>query len=48
MSGNAQKPDGGILSAEIGSLSLEFTRLSELTGDAKFFDAVQRISDRFD
>ncbi|KAJ4294058.1 hypothetical protein N0V90_007747 [Kalmusia sp. IMI 367209] len=33
------------LSAEIGSLSLEFTRLTQLTGDGKYYDAVQRISD---
>jgi mannosyl-oligosaccharide alpha-1,2-mannosidase len=33
------------LSAELGSLSLEFTRLTQLTGDAKYYDAVQRISD---
>jgi mannosyl-oligosaccharide alpha-1,2-mannosidase len=43
-----QKPDDGVLVAELGSLSLEFTRLSQLTGDPKFFDAVQRISDRFE
>jgi mannosyl-oligosaccharide alpha-1,2-mannosidase len=30
--------------AELGSLSVEFTRLSQLTGDAKYYDAVQRIS----
>jgi len=48
MSGDTQKPDDGVLAAEIGSLSLEFTRLSQLTGDAKFFDAIQRISDRFE
>ena len=35
---------GDTLVAEIGSLSLEFTRLSQLTGDMKFFDAVQRIT----
>ncbi len=34
--------------AEIGSLSLEFTRLSQLTGDLKYFDAVQRIMNEFD
>jgi mannosyl-oligosaccharide alpha-1,2-mannosidase len=34
--------------AEIGSLSLEFTRLSQLSGDMKYFDAVQRIMDVFD
>lgn len=33
------------LSAELGSLSLEFTRLTQLTGDAKYYDAIQRISD---
>ena len=33
------------LLAEFGSLSLEFTRLSQLTGDNKWFDAVQRLSD---
>lgn len=34
-------------SAELGTLSLEFTRLSKLTGDPKYYDAVQRISDLF-
>ncbi|XHG05720.1 hypothetical protein AWENTII_008933 [Aspergillus wentii] len=34
------------LLAEIGSLGLEFTRLSQITGDAQYFDAVQRIADR--
>lgn len=37
-----------VLVAEIGSLSLEFSRLSQLTGDSKYYDAVQRISDVFD
>lgn len=36
------------LSAELGSLSLEFTRLSQLTGDPKYFDAIQRITDQFE
>jgi mannosyl-oligosaccharide alpha-1,2-mannosidase len=36
------------LSAEIGSLTLEFTRLSQLTKDSKYFDAVQRISDELE
>lgn len=31
------------VSASIGSLSLEFTRLSQLTGDLKFFDAINKI-----
>lgn len=37
-----------ILVAEIGSLTLEFTRLSQLTRDNKYFDAVQRITDVFE
>ncbi|KAI9888677.1 MAG: hypothetical protein M1814_006532 [Vezdaea aestivalis] len=36
------------LVAEVGSLSIEFTRLSQLTGNPKYFDAVQRISDAFE
>lgn len=31
------------ISANVGSLSLEFTRLSQLTGDPKFFDAISRV-----
>jgi hypothetical protein len=34
--------------SEIGSLSLEFTKLSQLTGEMKYYDAVQRISDAFE
>lgn len=34
--------------SELGSLTLEFTHLSQLTGDLKYYDAVQRISDAFD
>jgi mannosyl-oligosaccharide alpha-1,2-mannosidase len=37
-----------VLSAEIGSLTLEFTRLTQLLGDPRYFDAVQRIMDVFD
>ena len=33
--------------AELGSLSLEFTRLSQMTDDPKYYDAVQRISNVF-
>jgi mannosyl-oligosaccharide alpha-1,2-mannosidase len=36
------------LVSELGSLSLEFTRLAQLTGDAKYYDAVQRIGDQFE
>ncbi|KAH0541835.1 hypothetical protein FGG08_003718 [Glutinoglossum americanum] len=44
--GNEQEALEKTLLAEIGSLSLEFTRLSQLTRDPKFFDAVQRITDQ--
>lgn len=33
------------LLAEFGSLTVEFTRLAQLTGDNKYFDAVQRITE---
>ncbi|BFZ59148.1 hypothetical protein YB2330_000152 [Saitoella coloradoensis] len=33
------------VAAELGSLTLEFTRLAQLTGQDKFFDAVQRVTD---
>lgn len=36
------------LLAELGSLTVEFTRLSQLTGDLKYFDAVQRIAEEMD
>ncbi|KAL9112531.1 MAG: hypothetical protein Q9227_003102 [Pyrenula ochraceoflavens] len=36
------------LIAELGSLSLEFTRLSQLTEDNKYFDAIQRITDHLE
>jgi len=34
-----------MLIAEIGSLTLEFTRLSQVSGDPRYYDAVQRIMD---
>ena len=43
-----QEAGENTLIAEIGSLTLEFTRLSQLTGDPKYYDAIQRISDVFD
>ena len=46
--GEKQEASEGCLIAEIGSLDLEFTRLAQLTGDAKFFDAIQRITDVLD
>lgn len=35
------------MAADLGSLTLEFTRLAQLTTDHRYFDAVQRISDLF-
>ncbi|KIW02077.1 uncharacterized protein PV09_06571 [Verruconis gallopava] len=43
-----QEAPSHALAAEIGSLTLEFTRLSQLTGNPKYFDAVQRISDELE
>jgi mannosyl-oligosaccharide alpha-1,2-mannosidase len=41
--GKSQVTHDNVLLAEIGSFSLEFIRLSILTGDPKWYDAVQRI-----
>lgn len=46
--GNPQKAPTQVLVSEIGSLSLEFTKLSQLTGEMKYYDAVQRVSDAFE
>ncbi|CZR64406.1 probable class I alpha-mannosidase [Phialocephala subalpina] len=46
--GKAQEANDNVLVSEPGSLSLEFTRLSQVSGDAKYYDAVQRIMDTFD
>ena len=42
--GIKQEAGENSLIAELGSLTLEFTRLSQLTSDPKFFDAIQRIT----
>lgn len=46
--GQRQEAGESVLVAELGSLSVEFTRLSQLTKDPKYFDAVQRITNHFD
>ncbi|PQE06283.1 class I alpha-mannosidase protein [Rutstroemia sp. NJR-2017a BBW] len=46
--GSSQEAGDNVLESEIGSLTLEFTRLSQITGDPKYYDAVQRITDVFD
>lgn len=38
----------GVLVAEIGSLSLEFTRLAQLTHSDKWYDCIERIMQVFD
>ena len=43
-----QEAGENTLIAELGSLTLEFTRLSQLTGDPKYFDAIQRITNTLD
>lgn len=34
--------------AEIGSLSVEFTRLAQITKEAKYYDAIARVTNEFD
>ena len=42
------EPAENTILAELGSLTLEFTRLSQLTSDPKYFDAIQRITDHME
>lgn len=46
--GGKQVADDTVLVAEIGSLSMEFTHLSQLTGDMRFYDATDRITKLFE
>ncbi|KAI9712087.1 MAG: hypothetical protein M1820_001796 [Bogoriella megaspora] len=46
--GDEQEAGTNIPIADIGSLSMEFTRLSQLTGDPKYYDAIQRIYNAID
>ena len=46
--GAIQEAGDSVLVSEIGSLTLEFTRLSQVTGDPRYYDAVQRIMDMFE
>ncbi|KAJ9622474.1 hypothetical protein H2203_006698 [Taxawa tesnikishii (nom. ined.)] len=45
---HAQLAHDQSLVAEIGSLTLEFTRLSQATSDSRWYDAVHRIMQAFD
>jgi mannosyl-oligosaccharide alpha-1,2-mannosidase len=40
---NDHLPSKSIVLAVLGSLTLEFTRLTQITGNAKYYDAVQRV-----
>ncbi|KIX06022.1 uncharacterized protein Z518_03996 [Rhinocladiella mackenziei CBS 650.93] len=46
--GGEVEPSTNTLLAELGSLTVEFTRLSQLTGDLKYFDVVQRITEEME
>ena len=46
--GERQSAPSWMLVSELGSFSLEFTHLSQLTGDSRWFDAIQRITKLFD
>ncbi|KAF2466488.1 seven-hairpin glycosidase [Lindgomyces ingoldianus] len=46
--GKAQVADETVLVAEIGSLTMEFSRLSQLTNDPKWYDAISRIMEVFE
>jgi mannosyl-oligosaccharide alpha-1,2-mannosidase len=43
-----QLAEESVLGAELGSFILEFTRLSQITGDPKYFDAAQRVMEVFE
>jgi mannosyl-oligosaccharide alpha-1,2-mannosidase len=40
--------ENGVIVAQIGSLSLEFIRLSQVTGDPKYTDAIQKITNQLE
>ncbi|RDW85195.1 alpha-1,2-mannosidase-5 [Coleophoma cylindrospora] len=40
---NRWEGENGVLIAQIGSLSLEFTRLSQLTGNRKYYDGISKV-----
>ncbi|BCS23770.1 glycoside hydrolase family 47 protein [Aspergillus puulaauensis] len=46
--GESQAPAANGIIAELASSSLELTRLSQLTGDMRYFDAISRITDTLD
>ncbi|EME77585.1 glycoside hydrolase family 47 protein [Pseudocercospora fijiensis CIRAD86] len=47
-SSNGHRASTRVVMAELGTLSLEFTRLAQLTKEPKYYDAVARITDAFE
>lgn len=45
--GSGLKVESAVVSASPGTLSLELTRLSQITGDPKYYDAISRVMDVF-
>ncbi|KAI5361428.1 Putative glycoside hydrolase family 47, six-hairpin glycosidase-like superfamily [Septoria linicola] len=45
---NGHRASTRVVLAELGTLSLEFTRLSQLTKEPKYYDAIARITDAFE
>ena len=45
---NPHRASTRVVLAEIGSLSMEFTRLAQLTGEHKYYDAIARITDHLE
>ncbi|KAJ5090874.1 hypothetical protein N7532_009558 [Penicillium argentinense] len=43
-----QQAEEVVSASELGSFVLEFTRLSQITGDPKYFDAAQHVMTKFD
>lgn len=43
MAGEKQEPYENMILSELSAMTLEFTHLTQVTGDPKFYDAVQRI-----
>lgn len=46
-SGKGLEVEGNVVSASPGSLLLEFTRLTQVTGDPKYYSAITKITDLF-
>ena len=44
-SSNPHRASTRVVLAELGSLSMEFTRLAQLSGEPKYYDAIARITD---